>query len=54
MTIQEDRALYWLSQGAQPSDAARRILEKLGVMATFEGQKSVAPEEVVEVEAQEA
>lgn len=28
--IQEDRALYWLSVGAQPSDAVRRFLEKQG------------------------
>jgi len=28
--IQEDRALYWLSVGAQASDAVRRLLEKQG------------------------
>jgi small subunit ribosomal protein S16 len=28
--IQEDRALYWLSVGAQPSDAVRRLLDKQG------------------------
>jgi len=27
-TIEEDRALYWLSVGAQPSDAVRRLLEE--------------------------
>jgi small subunit ribosomal protein S16 len=31
--IQEARALYWLSVGAQPSDAVRILLEKQG---TFE------------------
>lgn len=31
--IQEDRALYWLSNGAQPSEAVRRLLDKQG---TFE------------------
>lgn len=31
--IQEDRALYWLSVGAQPSDAVKLLLEKQG---TFE------------------
>ena len=31
--IKEDRALHWLSVGAQPSDAVRRLLEKQG---TFE------------------
>ena len=30
--IVEDRALYWLSVGAQPSDAVRRLLEKQGTM----------------------
>ncbi|GAB4279122.1 MAG: hypothetical protein Kow0080_31150 [Candidatus Promineifilaceae bacterium] len=28
--IKEDRALYWLSNGAQPTDAVRRLLEKQG------------------------
>jgi small subunit ribosomal protein S16 len=28
--IAEDRALYWLSVGAQPSDAVRRLLDKQG------------------------
>ncbi len=36
MTIREDRALYWLSVGAQPSEAAERILQKLGTRARFE------------------
>lgn len=30
--IKEDRALYWLSVGAQPSDAVRILLEKQGTM----------------------
>jgi small subunit ribosomal protein S16 len=29
-TIQEDRALHWLSVGAQASDAVRRLLDKQG------------------------
>lgn len=28
--IKEDRALYWVSVGVQPSDAVRRLLEKQG------------------------
>lgn len=28
--IDEDRALYWLSVGAQPSDAVRRLLDNQG------------------------
>ncbi len=34
--VQEDRALYWLSVGAQPSDAVRRILEVLGTYGRYE------------------
>jgi small subunit ribosomal protein S16 len=30
--VKEDRALYWLSVGAQPSDAVRRLLDKQGTM----------------------
>ncbi len=36
MSIQEDRALYWLNVGAQPSEAVERILVKLGTRARFE------------------
>ncbi|MCY4145347.1 MAG: 30S ribosomal protein S16 [Chloroflexi bacterium] len=34
--IAEDRALYWLSVGAQPSDAVRRLLAHTGTWARFE------------------
>lgn len=34
-TIQEDRALYWLSVGAQPTDAVRQLLEKQGTYDRF-------------------
>ena len=34
--IQEDRALYWLSVGAQPTDAVRRLLETQGTMDRLE------------------
>ena len=30
--INEERARYWLSQGAQPSDAVARLLEKRGLV----------------------
>jgi small subunit ribosomal protein S16 len=33
MDLKEDRALYWLSVGAQPSEPVARILEKLGTTA---------------------
>ena len=31
VTLKEDRAIAWLKQGAQPSDAVKRILERDGV-----------------------
>lgn len=30
--VNEERALHWLSVGAQPSDAVRRLLDKQGTM----------------------
>jgi len=33
--IDEDRALYWLGVGAQPSETVRSLLEKSGVMKSF-------------------
>ncbi len=32
MRVDEERARYWLSQGAQPSEAVARILRKAGVL----------------------
>ena len=34
--VEEDRALYWLSVGAQPSDAVRRLLEHTGTWERFQ------------------
>jgi small subunit ribosomal protein S16 len=33
--IKEDRALHWLSQGAQPSDAVARLLRNKGTLDRF-------------------
>jgi len=33
--IDEERALYWLSQGAQPSEAVERLLAKGGTLERF-------------------
>lgn len=38
--IKADRALYWLSVGAQPSETMVRLLRKVGVMDEFEARKS--------------
>ncbi len=35
MKIKEDRALYWLSQGAQPSQSVRQLFTKNGIMERF-------------------
>ena len=32
VSLKEDRAAQWLSQGAQPSDAVKRILDKAGIL----------------------
>ena len=32
VAIKEDRALYWLSMGAQPTDVVKRFLDKQGTM----------------------
>ena len=33
VTLKEDKAVEWLKQGAQPSDAVRRIFERDGILA---------------------
>ena len=33
--IKEEQALYWLGQGAQPTDTAARLLGKAGIMEKF-------------------
>ena len=39
VSINEERALYWLGVGAQPSDTARGLLKKQGIWEKFEGAK---------------
>ena len=41
VAINEERALYWLGVGAQPSDTARGLLKKQGVWEKFANEKSV-------------
>ena len=36
--INEEKALKWLSYGAQPTDTVRSLLRKLGIMDKFEQQ----------------
>ena len=37
--IDEDKALAWLSKGAQPTDTVRDILSKYGIMKKFHESK---------------
>ncbi len=52
--IKEDRALYWLSVGAQPTEAVARLLKKQGALARFERLKQGEPLEALMAEAEEA
>jgi small subunit ribosomal protein S16 len=38
--IDEERALYWLSKGAQPTEQARQLLKIQGILEKFEGIKT--------------
>jgi small subunit ribosomal protein S16 len=49
--IKEDRALYWLSVGAQPSEAVRNIFNRAGTMARFERLKKGESIEALAAEA---
>lgn len=37
--INEERALHWLSQGAQPTEAVMRMLTKTGIMEKWAAAK---------------
>lgn len=45
--LDEDRVLYWLSNGAQPSDTVRSILRKRGLLLAHTMQKKGASEEEI-------
>jgi small subunit ribosomal protein S16 len=42
ISIKEDRALYWLKLGAQPTDTTARLLGKAGIMEKFKPVKEKA------------
>lgn len=39
VTVSEEKALYWLKNGAIPTDTVRNILSKQGIMKKFTEQK---------------
>ncbi len=48
--IDEERALHWLKNGAQPSDPVRVLLQKTGIWSSFTGE---APPPPIEASADE-
>jgi small subunit ribosomal protein S16 len=52
--IKENRALHWLSVGAQPTESVARLLDKQGTMARFGRLKQGESMEVLVAEAEEA
>ena len=49
VVIDEEKALKWLRRGAQPTDTAKRLLSKRGILMKFEYEKlgRPMPEEAV-------
>ncbi|HLR51773.1 MAG TPA: 30S ribosomal protein S16 [Candidatus Avamphibacillus sp.] len=40
LKIDEEKALSWMSNGAQPSDTVRNLFSKQGIMKKFHDQKN--------------
>jgi small subunit ribosomal protein S16 len=45
--VEEERAIYWLQQGAQPTDAVARMLDQLGTYQKLERLKAGEPLEEI-------
>jgi small subunit ribosomal protein S16 len=43
ISVNGDRAVYWLKQGAQPSSAVRKLLQISGAWAEFSGEAAPTP-----------
>jgi len=52
--VDEERALYWLGNGAQPSDAVHRLLQKMGTMERYERLRAGETLETLLAEAEAA
>ena len=50
LSLQTDRALYWLGVGAQPSDTVRSLLRRTGVMLRWDLLKRGKTEDEIEAE----
>ena len=42
VVINEEKALHWLNEGAQPTATAARLLSKTGIMEKFKNVKETA------------
>jgi small subunit ribosomal protein S16 len=49
--IDQDRALHWLRNGAQPTQSARVLLQKTGIWSAFTGEAPPPEAEAIPVEA---
>jgi small subunit ribosomal protein S16 len=47
LDINEDRAFYWMSVGAQPSESAMQLFKSAGVIARYERVQGGEAKEVV-------
>ena len=54
LVVKEERALHWLSHGAQPSDTARSLLRQTGVLQRFDELRQGSVGEEAETPAEEA
>ncbi len=50
INIEKDRAIYWLSVGAQPSDTVRSLLRKAGILQIWHESKLKKQQETQEAE----
>jgi len=48
--IKEDRALYWLNAGAQPTDTVKSLLSQKGIILKRELMKKKLPEDKIQEE----
>ena len=39
LKVDEEKALYWLNNGAEPTDTVRNLLSKKGIMTKFASSK---------------
>ena len=46
VTVDEERALYWLNNGAQPTETVRALLRKQGILEKYHNGKVAARKEL--------